>query len=108
MMRYNVSNRSSRVYIQETFEKKARLSQSQSHLGNHHHPVKVGNCRDSRKRIDALIEEHVERTPQANPSKIVIEAGKDLVGEFSHAMIVILINFFRWKNLSPVLIVARS
>jgi hypothetical protein len=50
------------------------------HLGNHRHPVKVGNCRDSRKRIDALIEEHVERTPQAIHSKIVLEASKDLVG----------------------------
>ena len=30
------------------------------HLGNHPHPVKVGNCKDSRKHIDALIEEHVE------------------------------------------------
>jgi hypothetical protein len=33
------------------------------HLGSHQHPVKVGNCRDSRKRIDSLLEEHVDRTP---------------------------------------------
>ncbi len=52
------------------------------HLGSHQHPVKVGNCRDSRKRIDALLEEHVDRTPQATHSKIVLEASKDLVGEF--------------------------
>jgi hypothetical protein len=52
------------------------------HLGNHLHPVKIGNCRDSRKRIDALLEEHVEQTPQATHSKIVLEASKDLVGEF--------------------------
>src|SRR6202048_440846 len=52
------------------------------HLGNHHHPVKVGNCRDSQQRIDVLIKEHVERTPQATHSKIVLEASKDLVGEF--------------------------
>jgi hypothetical protein len=45
-------------------------------------PVKVGNCTDSRKRMDALIEEHVERTPQATHSKIVLKASKDLVGEF--------------------------
>jgi hypothetical protein len=51
-------------------------------LGNHCHPVKVGNCKDSRKHIDALIEEHVERTPQATHSKIVFDASKDLVGEF--------------------------
>ena len=52
------------------------------HLGNHCHPVKVGNCRDRRQRIDALIEEHVEQTPQATHSKIVLEASKELVGEF--------------------------
>ena len=52
------------------------------HLGNHCHPVKVGNCRDSRKRIDALIEEHVERIPQATHKNIVLETSKDLVGEF--------------------------
>ena len=34
------------------------------HLGNHRHPVKVGNCRDSRKRIDAPMEKYIERTPQ--------------------------------------------
>ena len=52
------------------------------HLGVHRHPVKVGDCRDSRKRIETLIEEHVERTPQATHSKIVLEASKDIVGEF--------------------------
>src|ERR1700737_1150508 len=52
------------------------------HIGTHQHPVKVGDCRDSRKRINALIEEHVERTPQATHSKIVLEASKDIVGEF--------------------------
>ena len=52
------------------------------HLGSHQHPVKVGHCRDSRKRINALLEEHVERTPQATHSKIVFEASKDIVGEF--------------------------
>jgi hypothetical protein len=52
------------------------------HLGNHCHPVKVGNIRNSRKRIDALIKKHVERTSHATHSKIVLEASKDLVGEF--------------------------
>ena len=52
------------------------------HIGTHQHPVKVGDCRDSRKRINALLEEHVERTPQATHSKIVLEASKDIVGEF--------------------------
>jgi hypothetical protein len=47
--------------------------------------VKVGDCRDSQKHINALIEEHVERTPQATHNKIVLEASKDIVGEFLHS-----------------------
>ena len=52
------------------------------HLGHHSHPVKVGDYRQSRKKIDALIEKHVERIPQAMVSKIVMEASKDLLGEY--------------------------
>ena len=52
------------------------------HLGHHSHPVKVGDYRESRKKIDALIEKHVERTPQATVSKIVMEVSKDLLGEY--------------------------
>ena len=52
------------------------------HIDTHQHPVKVGDCRDIQKRINALIEEHVERTPQATHSKIVLEACKDIVGDF--------------------------
>lgn len=52
------------------------------HIGQHQHPVKVGDCRASRHRIEALIEEHVENTPQATHSKIVLEASKDLIGEY--------------------------
>ena len=33
------------------------------HLGYHSHPVKVGDYRHNRKKIDALIEEQVDRTP---------------------------------------------
>ena len=62
------------------------------HLGNHHHPVKVGNCRDSRNRIDALIEEQVERTPQATHSKIIFEASKDCVGELRLPIIEVTFN----------------
>ena len=36
------------------------------HLRFHRHPVKAGDCRANRKRIDALIQEHVEKTPQAS------------------------------------------
>ena len=52
------------------------------HLGFHRHPVKAGNCRSNRKCIDALIQEHVEKTPQASQSKIVLEASKDLLGNY--------------------------
>ena len=52
------------------------------HLGHHSHPVKVGDYRQSCKKIDALIEKHVEWTPQATVSKIVMEASKDLLGEY--------------------------
>ena len=52
------------------------------HLGHHSHPVKVGEYRQSCKKIDALIEEHVEWTPQATVSKIVMEASKDLLHEY--------------------------
>ena len=37
---------------------------------------------DKRKHMDALIEEHVERMPQATQNKIIWEARKELVGEF--------------------------
>jgi hypothetical protein len=52
------------------------------HIGTHQHPVKVGDCRDNRKRINTLLEEHVDRSPQATYNKIVIEASKDIVGDF--------------------------
>ena len=52
------------------------------HLGHHSHPVKVGDYRHSRKKIDALIEKHVDRTPQATVSKIVMETSKDLLGQY--------------------------
>ena len=52
------------------------------HLGHHSHPVKVGDYRQNCKKIDAFIKENVERTPQAMVSKIVVEASKDLLGEY--------------------------
>jgi hypothetical protein len=44
--------------------------------------MKVGDCKGSRKRINALIEEHVERTPQATHSKTVLEANMEIIGDF--------------------------
>ena len=52
------------------------------HLGHHSHPVKVGDYRHSRKKIDALIEEHVDQTPQATVSKIMMETSKDLLDQY--------------------------
>ena len=52
------------------------------HLGHHSHSVKVGDYKQSCKKIDVLIKEHVARTPQALINKIVIEASKDLLGEY--------------------------
>ena len=52
------------------------------HLGHYSHPIKVVDYRQSCKKIDALIEEHVERTSQATVNKIVMETSKDLVGEY--------------------------
>ena len=43
---------------------------------------KIGKCRYRRKRIDALLKEHIERMSHATHSKIVLKANKDLVGEF--------------------------
>ena len=51
------------------------------HLGQHQHPVRVGDYRDARKKINVPIEEHIEQTSQSTVSKIVMEASKDLVGE---------------------------
>ena len=52
------------------------------HLGNHPHSIKIGNYKNSRKHIDALIEEHVEWISQATHNKNVLQANKDLAGEF--------------------------
>ena len=52
------------------------------HLANHCHPINVSNYRYCRTCIKALIEEHIERTPPADPSKIILEVSKGLVGEF--------------------------
>ena len=50
--------------------------------GHHSHCVKVSDYRQSRKKIDALIEEHVDWIPQARVIKIVMEASKDLLGKY--------------------------
>ena len=57
------------------------MQQTCIHLGHHRHPVKTSDYRCTHK-IDALIENHVDRTPHAPLSKIIIEANKDLLGEF--------------------------
>ena len=52
------------------------------HLGTHSHPVKDGELRDMRERTRSLIGEQMERTPSATNSSIVMEATKELLGEF--------------------------
>ena len=55
--------------------------------------MKVGDWRDSGKRSNAFIKEHVERMPQATHNKIVFEANKDIVGEFLLCAIMTLTVF---------------
>jgi hypothetical protein len=52
------------------------------HLGSHKHPVKIGDYRDTKEKINSLIGEQLHRTPLATKSSIVLEASKDLVGEY--------------------------
>ena len=52
------------------------------HLGTHSHLVKDGERRDMRERTRSLIGEQMEKTPSATNSSIVIEATKELLGEF--------------------------
>ena len=52
------------------------------HLGNHDHPVKVGDYRDTKAEISGLIEEQIEKTPQATKSAVVLEASKVLIGSY--------------------------
>ena len=56
------------------------------HLKHHRHPIKTGDYRCIHKKINAFIEEHVKRTPQAPLNKIVIEEiDTFLVSTFSEA-----------------------
>jgi hypothetical protein len=52
------------------------------HLGHHRHPVKVGDYRDTKLKINMLIGEQIEKTPSATKSAIVLEASKELLGEY--------------------------
>ena len=52
------------------------------HFGTHSYPVKDGELRDMRERTRSLIGEQMERTPSATNSSIVMEATKELLGEF--------------------------
>ena len=52
------------------------------HLDHQCHFIKVDDYRCTCKKIEALIKEHIERTSQAPFSKIVMEANKDLFGEY--------------------------
>ena len=51
------------------------------HLGHNRHPVKTSDYKCTCKKIDVLIDKHIERTSKAPLNKIVMEACRDLVGE---------------------------
>jgi hypothetical protein len=59
----------------------ANMTRACLHLGVHKHLVKVGEDQGIKERMRKLIEEQVDRTPKASNSAIVMEAGKELVGE---------------------------
>jgi hypothetical protein len=42
----------------------------------------VGDYRDTKAEISGLIEEHIEKTPQATKSAVVLEASKVLIGNY--------------------------
>jgi hypothetical protein len=54
------------------------------HIETHAHPVKVGDYRDAKAEISGLIEEQIEKTPEATKSAIVLEASKVLIGNGRH------------------------
>lgn len=56
------------------------MSRACVHFGTHNHPVKDGDCRDSKERTRALIGDQVERNPSGTNSAIVLEASKELLG----------------------------
>jgi hypothetical protein len=59
----------------------ANMTRAYVYLGIHEHPVKVGEDQEIKERTHKLIEEQVERTPEATNFSIVMEASKELVGE---------------------------
>jgi hypothetical protein len=59
----------------------ANMTRACLHLGVHEHPIKVGEDHEIKDRTRKVIEDHVERTPKATNSAIVMEASKKLVGE---------------------------
>ena len=52
------------------------------HLRTQSHPVKDGELRDMRDHTCSLIGEQMERMLEATNSSIVMEATKELLGEF--------------------------
>ena len=59
----------------------AHMTRACLHLGVHDHPVKVDEDQGIKERTRQLIEEQVERTPNATNSAIVMEASKELVSD---------------------------
>jgi hypothetical protein len=57
------------------------MSRACVHIGSHKHPVKIGADREAQEQFTTLLNDEVERTPTATNSAIVLEAGKEFVGE---------------------------
>ena len=72
------------------------------HLGHYSHLVKVGDYRHNRKKIDALIEEYVDQTPQATVNKIVMETSKDLLGQYLICNYNELLTILSLNELEPI------
>jgi hypothetical protein len=73
------------------------------HLGVHEHPVKNGEYQDFKDRSCTFLGEHVERTPHATNSSIVMEATKELVGELLLRPEGAPAKTFTFEELVPVL-----
>jgi hypothetical protein len=73
------------------------------HLGVHEHPEKNGEYHDIKDRSRTLIEEHVDITPHATNSSIVMEATKELVKELLLRPEGALGKTFTFEELVPIL-----
>jgi hypothetical protein len=65
--------------------------------------VKAGEDQEIKEKTCKLIEEHVERTPKATNSAIIMEASKELVGELLIDPDGVPVRKYNLEELIPVL-----